>query len=108
MKRSGSVEDILYNNAIEREIKMLEKRERLDSERRVAPKTKFSTEKTEKEFGRRLTKELNQACMNQNVDHNDDSHAIDLETFTKIMGELGYLRIKEREGESSKIKLRLD
>jgi hypothetical protein len=98
MKRSGSVGDILYNNAIEREIKMLEKRERVDSERRVVPKTKFSTEKTEKEFGKKLSKELNEACMNQSVDHSDEINGIEFETYLKIMSELGYLRSDQKEG----------
>ena len=58
MKRGGSVEVILYADAQKRSVKMSEKREKVEQERHVEIKNKFSLDKSEQVMAKRLDKEL--------------------------------------------------
>jgi len=81
MKRSGSVGEILYEDAKLREEKMHEIRTKAEASKIPEIKKKWSLEKSEKVLGRRLSRELQDAILSAQSSLSKQIDKIDLIMF---------------------------
>ena len=90
LKRAGSVGEILYEDAKQREEKMSEIRSKAEASKVPEVKKKWSNEKSEVVLGRRLVRELQDAVLSTQSSLSKQIEKLDLIMFQKLMESLGY------------------
>jgi hypothetical protein len=82
MKRSGSVGDILYEDAVKRDRDLAIKQKQAEIDSEIEPKMKFSLDKSEAAYAKMLKQEFDEVIMNLFGDFTEKTALINFDKFS--------------------------